>query len=231
MAMADWIAKLEQHWFVRLGEILGKLTVFVALFLWIGEAGDRRIQQQHRAWGVLIAATGLAGNYGRIRALEELNREGVRLDGVNLSNGLLPELKLDNANMSEVDFTHADISRASFRQSDLKRADFSNSDVKGVDFSNAGLQCALFCGADMRPDRDSPVILAGSDVGYADFSNAKGLSCDQLASANNWENSILAPGTECAGYGARERAKNIRQRIDQCSSYRPDGCAKTGQGS
>lgn len=228
MATTDRIAILERHWIVRLGEILGKLTVFVALFLWIGEAGDRRIQQEHRAWSVLIAATGLAGNYGRIRALQELNREGVRLDGVNLSNGLLPDLKLDNANMSEVNFTHADISRASFRQSDLKRADFSNSDVKGVDFSNAELQCALFCSADMRPDRDGPVILTGSDVGYADFSNVKGLTCDQLAAAKNWKTSIVAPGTECPGYSASERTKNIRQRFDQCSSYRPEGCAKTG---
>ena len=35
MAMTDYIAILEQHWIQRPGELLGKLSVFVALILWV----------------------------------------------------------------------------------------------------------------------------------------------------------------------------------------------------
>jgi len=225
--MSNLIRRLEDHWLVTLGEILGKLAIFFAIIMWLAEAGDRKIQAQHRAWNVLISASGMSGNYGRKRALQELHEEGISLEGVDLSHALLSDLSLHKARMSESSFVQADLSRASFVGTKFNRADFTLADIKGVDFTNAELRCTLFCEADMGADKNGPLVLKGANIKYADFTGARSLDCEQILSAENHETALLPEGQECGGFNENRRKKILAERLETCASIRPGGCLQT----
>ena len=55
-----------------LGEVGGKLAIFIALASWLYEAPDRAKQKHYQAWQVVNSAFGKPGNGGRSEALKDL---------------------------------------------------------------------------------------------------------------------------------------------------------------
>ncbi|MBE9086482.1 pentapeptide repeat-containing protein [Tolypothrix sp. LEGE 11397] len=91
----------------------------------------------------------------------------VSLQKVKLSNAILWSVNLQEANLEESDFTEA-----SFRGAMLKNANFQRANLKGAKFGNANLAGAK---------------LNNANIQGANFWNAKGLTIEQVKSAQNWE--------------------------------------------
>ena len=80
----EWIAFLLSNWsFLEVLEYLGSFSVLVAVIFYYSESGDRLKQKHYQAWQVINTAQGKGGSGGRIEALQELNKDGVALVGVD----------------------------------------------------------------------------------------------------------------------------------------------------
>jgi BTB/POZ domain-containing protein KCTD9 len=91
----------------------------------------------------------------------------VSLQQVKLSKAILWDVNLLGANLEESDFTEA-----SFRGAILKNANFQRANLKGANFGDANLEGAK---------------LNHANIQGANFWNAKGLTIEQVKSAQNWE--------------------------------------------
>ncbi|MBD2360880.1 pentapeptide repeat-containing protein [Anabaena minutissima FACHB-250] len=91
----------------------------------------------------------------------------VSLQQVKLSKAILWGVNLQEANLQESDFTEA-----SFHGAVLKNANFQRANLKGAKFGNANLE-----GANLN----------NANIQGANFFNAKGLTIEQVKSAQNWE--------------------------------------------
>ena len=101
----EWCCAWANYWlshreFLKLLEYIGKLTILVSLILWIypgfqqrrqaaesakQAASDTRKSRHYTAWQTINSALGKPGNGGRTDALQDLNRDGIQLDGISLS--------------------------------------------------------------------------------------------------------------------------------------------------
>lgn len=175
----------------RVAEILGKLTIFVAIATWIFEIPDRAKEKHYRAWGIIYAGMGKRGNGGRVDALQDLNKDHVDLDGVDLRNAYLGQVQLpnawiqnanfENAYLGQANFSHSRapaagfISKTSFVRADLWAANFRNVDFVDNDFSfanlsNAGFEDATFMrGVRMKHVEINNTRFQGATIVGVDF--------------------------------------------------------------
>ncbi|MBN3881522.1 MAG: pentapeptide repeat-containing protein [Nostoc sp. JL34] len=91
----------------------------------------------------------------------------VSLQQVKLSKAILWGVNLQSANLEESDFTEA-----SFRGAILKNANFKRANLNGAKFGDANLEGAK---------------LNNANIQGANFWNVKGLTVEQVKSAQNWE--------------------------------------------
>ncbi|MFM6001746.1 MAG: pentapeptide repeat-containing protein, partial [Sphaerospermopsis kisseleviana] len=135
-------------------EHLSKLSILVALILYVTECGEREEQknaQQRRAnyeaWGVIRASENKPGNLGRIEALQDLNKQNpqVALTHINLKKATLSEIDLSNAMLDGADF-----SQATLDQANLQGAILINSNLYQANFWKANLKNSNLFGANLR---------------------------------------------------------------------------------
>jgi hypothetical protein len=191
---AEWAFKWLAYWLsgwalIEVLEYLGTLSILFAVISYFLESGDRLKQKHYQAWQVINTAQGKGGSGGRIEALEELNRDGVALVGVDVSDAFLQNVDLTGANLVRSNFSAADIRGGTFKSSRLNDADFGSANVRkgsfeganlqGVTFQDADLNGANFRGADL-----SEVNLSGADLRNTDLRNIKWQSIANLKSAN-----------------------------------------------
>src|SRR5215470_14230790 len=167
----EWCAYLLNNWtFLEVLEYLSSFGVLVAVLFYFAESGDRLKQKHYQAWQVINTAQGKGGSGGRIDALQELNRDGVPLVGVNVSGAFLQGIHLRDARLRRSDFSAADVRNSNFESADLqdsnlrsgnfRQSDFENASLAGVemqdgdfqggDFTRADLTGAAFDNADLR---------------------------------------------------------------------------------
>jgi uncharacterized protein YjbI with pentapeptide repeats len=131
------------------------LSLLIAVFSYFAESKDRIKQKHYQAWQVINSVQGKGGSGGRIDALEELNKDGVPLVGLDVSDAFLQEVDLKGANLVRASFRSADIRGGSFAGSQLEFSDLtsailSNADLQKADLGNANLEDADLFGADLR---------------------------------------------------------------------------------
>lgn len=123
------------------------------------EIKDRQKRNQYEAWQVINSAQGQTGSGGRIQALEDLNRDGVDLQGLMASR----------ADLTRVNLCGASLQRANFRKTylfmaNLKETDLSWAYMKGVNLSLAKLQRASLFDANLEEADLSLAKLQGTDL-------------------------------------------------------------------
>jgi uncharacterized protein YjbI with pentapeptide repeats len=111
----------------------------------MGSAGPDRTTH-YAAWALIATAAGKSGELGRINALENLNRDGVSLDGIDLSKAVLPGIKLPGVSLRFATFDHTQLSDAKFACDPFKASisrllniDTCTADFYGVTFKQAEL--------------------------------------------------------------------------------------------
>lgn len=163
-------------------------------------AENQRKAKHYQAWQAISHAQGKPGSGGRIDALQDLARDGVSLDGVDLSGrtpdanggaylaGLqlpgaslrranFPGAGLDDANLSGAilwwaDFSHAVLFRANLAGADLEGANLSSAFLWEANLSGAELKDASLSGAKLRKANLSCASLWQADLSGADLKEA-----------------------------------------------------------
>src|SRR6476660_5967717 len=81
-------SKIRHRW-LELLEYLGTFSILIAVIVYFVEAPQRRKTKHYQAWQVINTAQGKGGSGGRIDALEQLNEDGVALEGGDVSDASL----------------------------------------------------------------------------------------------------------------------------------------------
>jgi uncharacterized protein YjbI with pentapeptide repeats len=181
-AVFEWGCKWIAYWlsrrsWVEVLEYIGKMGILFAAIAYIypgceqrkqatenakQAAADARISRHYVAWQTINSALGKPGNGGRADALQDLSQDGIPMDGISLSGGvvLIGPLNVSNASMTHADFSDGTYENINFSHSTFdfskwnktlsedccfQRASFwattfNNSTFVWCDFSNALFQ-------------------------------------------------------------------------------------------
>ena len=156
----EWISYWLSRWaFLEVLEYLGKLSLLVALVVWVypgcqerkqaaenskQAAADARKSRHYVAWQTINSALGKPGNAGRVDALQDLNQDGIQLDGISLSGNvvLVGPLNLTNASMTHADFSDGTYEKVNFSRANLYSSKWSNVLCDGCNFQGASFWAA-----------------------------------------------------------------------------------------
>jgi hypothetical protein len=191
---ADWAAYFLGKWpLVELLEYLGSFSILFGVIFYFAGASDRLKQKHYQAWQVINTAEGKGGNGGRIDALQELNRDGVSLIGVNVADAYLEGVRLANAEARRADFSRCDLRRAVFEHAALDDATLVWANLRGADLRGCNLADSQLDDADL-----SGATLAGADISNASLERAD-LSGADLDHVKNWESIKAIRGANIFG--------------------------------
>jgi hypothetical protein len=190
----EWACRWMVYWlsgwaFLEVLEYVGTLSIFFAVISYFAESGDRIKQKHYQAWQVINTAQGKGGAGGRIDALEELNKDGVPLVGVDVSDAFLQGLDLSGADLARSNFSSADLRGGSFKAAqfefaNLASANIRNGDLQKASLRNATLQDADLQGADLGDADLEGTDLSKTDLRYTDLRNIKWPNIADLKLAN-----------------------------------------------
>jgi hypothetical protein len=186
----DWVAFVLSRWtFLDVLEYLEGFSVLIAVIFYFSESGDRLKQKHYQAWQVINTAQGKGGSGGRIEALQELNRDGVPLVGVDVSGAFLQNAQLEKArllrsNFSSADLRDANFNFADFSDADLRTGNFRGSHLRGASFQRADLQDADLTGADLTGADLSGATLTNADLSNTSLSNLRWRDLGSVKNAN-----------------------------------------------
>lgn len=141
-------------------------------------------------------------------------RRDLNLRYADLSERVLEGRDLRNADMRKAKLMESDLSALSFGLSsdgslivatgatnlsgaDLSDATLTGADLLGADLTDAILLNATLTDADLRIATLTGAILNGADLTDANLREVKGLSCEQLTAAKNWETAYRDPELAC----------------------------------
>ncbi|MGB3535473.1 MAG: pentapeptide repeat-containing protein [Microcoleaceae cyanobacterium] len=144
---------------IEKSRILGtfeSISIVTALVIYVRRG---KKQSHYEAWQVIDAAQGLDISYARIRALEDLAKDGVSLKGLSLPKANLEQITLVDINLKEANFKGAKLQEAN-----LKGSAFELTQFQDANLSKANLQESVFLLAQMQQ-----VNLSSANLQYADL--------------------------------------------------------------
>ena len=153
--------RLGRWAFLEVLEYVGKLGILVAAIAYIvpgcherkqaaesakQAAVEARKSRQYVAWQTINSAVGKPGDAGRANALQDLSKDGVRMDGISLSGHvvLLGPLNLSNAKMARADFSDAEIEKVNLADAELMMSRWDNTKSIYCDFRGASFWTVAF---------------------------------------------------------------------------------------
>src|SRR5437762_2977171 len=104
----EWLAYFLSNWtFLHVLDYLRSFGIIVAVAFYFSESGDRLKQKHYQAWQVINTAQGKGGSGGRLEALQELNKDGIPLVGVDVSGAFLQGVVLKRSRLVRSNFNAA----------------------------------------------------------------------------------------------------------------------------
>lgn len=199
-------------------DILGqaaRLTIIIAVVFYFIEAEDRRKARHYQAWQVINSAQGKPGSGGRIDALQDLNRDGVSLVGIDISGAYLPELnlknaKLERANISEAAVYDADLAGAQLLVANLAKSELERVNFSGADLFDANLAEADLAGSNLSEAELIMANLSGVRLYDANLSGAKILNANLTGAKLYYTNLVGANLSETELTGAEFIGADMR---------------------
>ena len=128
------------------------------------EIPERKKRNQYEAWQIINSALGQTGNGGRVQALEDLNRDGVALEGVSAPKADLSGVDLSRGRLARANFSGTQLDMAILRGADLRFANLRKANLRGADLRGADLRCVNLSEADL-----SEADLRGTKLNNADL--------------------------------------------------------------
>ncbi|OBQ33283.1 MAG: hypothetical protein AN487_20735 [Anabaena sp. CRKS33] len=220
------------------------ISLAITLFKYFQEAPKRQQQDHYQAWSIINSASKQTASGGRIEALQDLNKDGVKLwnlvvdeadlSGIKLEKGQLAHTSFKNslleceenkcsslrkANLYQASFYNARLSEIDLRETNLIDANFAKADLKEAQFQNANLYLANLEEAEL-PDAK----FQGANLENTNFKNA-------IICGNIFDESTSSKKTICADFiGAQnltpEQIKSAKNWEKAC--YDPELSRKLG---
>ena len=168
----EYAAYLLNNWsFLEVLEYLSSFGVIIAVVFYFAESGDRIKQKHYQAWQVINTAQGKGGSGGRIEALQELNKDGIPLVGVDVSGAFLQGIHLAHAHLVRSNFSAADLRDSDLAFVDLSDSDLQTANLRQSNLHNADLERAKLIEADLWGADLSGADLSGATLNHADLRN------------------------------------------------------------
>jgi hypothetical protein len=168
-------------------------AIVAAVILYFKGAPDRKAQKHFEAWRIIDNATAnkLSTSYARIRALEDLHKDGVPLRSLeapkaNLVKIHLPQAHLAEANLEEADLREANLSSADLSEAILYGANLQKANLRGVNLRGANLQQANLRDADLTGANLQDADLTGANLRGAELWKAKFLGANLEDAELKW---------------------------------------------
>jgi hypothetical protein len=168
-------------------------AIVAAVILYFKGAPDRKAQKHFEAWRIIDNATAnkLSTSYARIRALEDLHKDGVPLRSLeapkaNLVKIYLPQAHLAEANLEEADLREANLSSADLSEAILYGANLQKANLRGVNLRGANLQQANLRDADLTGANLQDADLTGANLRGAELWKAKFLGANLEDAELKW---------------------------------------------
>lgn len=154
-------------------ELLGRLSVVIAVIFWFSEVGERAKQKHYRAWELINSARGSSADGGRRDALQDLNEDDVSLSGSPLAHAYLYGVQLAEADLSMSDLAGADLSKANLSNANLFQSDLAEAKLADANLSKANLFGTKLTGAYLKNAN-----LTDTDLNRVDLSEASLIVAD-----------------------------------------------------
>jgi uncharacterized protein YjbI with pentapeptide repeats len=174
-------------WYETIFDNLESIALGTAGIIFLLEINDRQKRDHYEAWQVINSAMGQPGNGGRTQALEDLNKDGVVLEGVDVSKADLSginlrganlvranfiETQLDEANLAGANLDYALLEYTKLMKANLAETDLACANLKGAQLSGANLTGAILFGANLAGANLSRVNLEKADLSEANLAGA-----------------------------------------------------------
>lgn len=217
------------------------IAIISAGLIYILEAGDRKKRNHYEAWQVINLAQGQGSSGGRIQALEDLNVEGVDLEGLStpeadlsginlrgarLARADLRDAQLDKANLREAKLQGAKLQETNLRNANLEGADLEFADLRGATLDGANLKGAILWDAKLQEANLSTANLRGSSLRGADLEGAT-LAEASLEGAFLFETNLRGTKWGFSSQGELEKAELCRTTLPDGSIVNRD-CKRMG---
>ncbi|HEY2589591.1 MAG TPA: pentapeptide repeat-containing protein [Tepidisphaeraceae bacterium] len=190
----EWAAYALGKWSLfEVLEYAGSLSILFAVIFYFMDSGNRVKQKHYQAWQVINTAQGKGGSGGRIEALQELNKDGVPLVGVDVADAYLQDLKLVGSDLRRSNFRGSDLRRAVFTGSNLEGSDLRSANLRGGTLDSANLEDADLADIDLTGARLCGADLRGATLEDADLSEA------DLTGVIGWEQVKSVRGANIRG--------------------------------
>jgi uncharacterized protein YjbI with pentapeptide repeats len=158
------------------------ITVVIALGRYFAEGSQRKKQAHYQAWMVINSALGQNSSGGRIEALQDLNKDGVSLQGLKAPEANLEGIKLEKAQLGGASLEKAWIKKANLSEAVLDGAWLKDANLSETDLSGASLDGSRLYGANLKGTN-----LKGANLNGTHLNEAKNLTPEQVKTAKNWE--------------------------------------------
>ncbi|ERT09503.1 pentapeptide repeats family protein [Lyngbya aestuarii BL J] len=144
---------------IEKSRILGtfeSISIVTALVVYLRRG---KKQSHYEAWQVIDSAQGIEFSHARIKALEELAKDGISLKGL-----LLPKANLEQIHIVDGDFKEVNLQGAKLQEANLQGSTFELTQLQGANFWKANLQEAFFLLTQMQK-----INLSSANLSYADL--------------------------------------------------------------
>lgn len=189
------VALLRKGFFIALEKGV-LITVAAALVRYFWEAPKREKQAHYQAWQMINSAQGQQGSGGRIEALQDLNKDGVSLNGLSAKNANLEDINLEKAQLFAANLQGANLKDANLQKAYLRRTNLHLAILYRANLEGASLREANLREAHLREANLEGANLEGAslDGAYLWGANLKGanlkrvdLTLEQVKSTQNWQ--------------------------------------------
>ncbi len=132
------------------------ISIITALVLYLRRG---KTKSHYEAWQVIDSAQGLEFSHSRIKALEELAKDGISLKGL-----LLPRANLEQIHLVDGDFKEVNLQGAKLLEANLQGSTFELTQLQGANLWKSNLQESFFLLAQMQK-----VNLISANLSFADL--------------------------------------------------------------
>ncbi|NJK38309.1 MAG: pentapeptide repeat-containing protein [Oscillatoriales cyanobacterium RM2_1_1] len=142
---------------IEKSRILGtfeSISIVTALVVYVRRG---KKQSQYEAWQVIDSMQGTEISHARIKALEDLAKDGVSFKGLSL-----PRANLEQITLVDVDFTEANLAEVKLQEANLQGCRFELTQLQGANLGQANLRESFFLLAQLQQ----------ANLGAADLRNA-----------------------------------------------------------
>ena len=186
------------------------ISIVAGLIAFIFNLPEQQKKSQYEAWQVIFSAEKGKENGGRIQALQDLAKDGIKIGNVDVSGAYLEGIKLEGAWLREADFNDCMLEKSKFSYALLSFTNFSKANLSKAHLDGARLFGANLSGASLTEANLTEADFSGTDLTKADLNNAifweekikgdlyekyeaKNITPEQIKKAQNWEKAIYSP--------------------------------------